>query len=284
MDRNYLIPEEITDYTIRAGVKKANRTVFQQLMLSILAGAFIAMGAIASNTAIHDISNPGISKLVAGAIFPVGLLMVVIAGAELFTGNCLLSLALFEEKISLYQMIKNLFIVYAGNFIGSLGFAWLEANSGLFDLNSGKLGALHIKTAIYKTGLSFSKALILGIMCNVIVCIAVWMMYGAKDLSGKVWAGFFPIFAFVISGYEHSVANMYYIPAGLFAKSNPLYVKAGGFASEALAGLTWKSFIITNLLPVTIGNIIGGALFVGGIYWLIFKKKINPQTSIQKNG
>lgn len=282
---NYFTMDEIADYTIKTGIKKVSKTTLQQFLLAILAGIFVAMGAIASNTAIHDIHNVGLAKVLAGVIFPVGLFMVVIAGADLFTGNCLISLSVFEKKVRFMKMMRNLVIVYVGNMVGAITLAAMEAYSGMFDLTNGGLGGLHIKYAVHKTGLPFGKALILGIMCNIIVCVAIWMMYAAKDIAGKVLAGFFPIFAFVISGYEHSVANMYYIPAGLFAKSNELYVEASHMTEEALTGLTWKTFFINNLVPVTLGNFIGGAIVVAGIYWLIVKKKskaVNLQSHSNK--
>lgn len=279
MSKAYLTPGEIADYTIEAGMKKVQRTYVQQFMLAVLAGVFVALGAIASNTAVHDIANKGIAKTVAGTIFPVGLLLVVIAGADLFTGNCLISMAVLDKKVRLRKMITNLCIVYVGNMVGAIFFAGMEAYSGMFDMTEGALGGYHIKNAAYKTSLPFGKALILGIMCNVIVCLGVWMMYAAKDIAGKVLAGFFPIYAFVISGYEHSVANMYYIPAGIFAKANHVYVEASHLGAEALNSLTWKSFFINNLVPVTIGNIIGGAIFVGAVYWYIFKGS-NQQSHI----
>lgn len=273
MNNNSLSMDEIGEYTIQTGIKKVSRTLLQQFLLAVLAGMFVALGAIASNTAIHDIHNVGLAKTVAGVIFPVGLFMVVIAGADLFTGNCLISMSVFERKVSVSKMVKNLIIVYVGNFVGAITLAAMQAYTGMFDLTGGALGGLHIKYGVVKTSIPFGRALVLGIMCNIVVCIAIWMMYSAKDVTGKIIAGFFPIFAFVISGFEHSVANMYYIPAALFAKANPVYVEASHITQEALAGLTWQSFFINNLIPVTIGNFIGGSIIVSGLYWLIIKKK-----------
>ncbi len=280
MSVGYLTPPEIVEYTIETGVKKVKRSFMQQFMLAFMAGVFVSLGAIASSTAIHDIANKGLSKTLAGVIFPVGLILVVIAGAELFTGNCLISVAVLDRKVKLMEMVKNLIVVYFGNMVGAVLFAWMESYSGMFDLSGGALGAYHIKTAAYKTSLPFGRALVLGIMCNVIVCLGVWVMYAAKDIAGKVLAGFFPIFAFVISGYEHSVANMYYIPAGIFAKANHLYVEASHLQAEALSTLTWRGFFINNLIPVTIGNIIGGSLFVGAMYWYIFKSDTQNKSAV----
>ncbi|TCT12997.1 formate/nitrite transporter [Natranaerovirga pectinivora] len=273
MESQSLTTEEIAAYTIKTGIKKVNRTTRQQFLLAILAGAFVSLGAIASNTAVHDISSVGMAKVISGLVFPVGLFMIVIAGADLFTGNCLISMAVLEKKVSFKKMVRNLTIVYIGNMIGALLFAAMEYNSGLFELSGGALGGYHIKTAVYKTGIPFGRAVILGIMCNIVVCVAIWMMYAAKDVTGKILAGFFPIFAFVISGFEHSIANMYYIPAGILAKSNPMFVEYSKVSQEGLSTLTWQSFFVNNLIPVTIGNIIGGAVFVSGIYWVITTKK-----------
>ena len=159
--------------------------------------------------------------------------------------------------------------------------AYMMNESGLFSSGANDLGAITIKIATYKVGLSFSQAFYLGIMCNWLVCLAVWMATGAKDISGKIWAIFFPIWLFITSGFEHSIANMYYIPAGIFAKGNPQWVNAAmnlGVSAEKIAELNWESFLIQNLLPVTLGNIVGGALFVGGIYWFVYHKNTTKKS------
>ncbi len=275
----YLTPPEIVDYTLQAGVKKANTPILAQLLLGFLAGAFIAFAAEGSNMAAFNLfADPttyGLGKALAGSIFGTGLMLVIVAGGELFTGNTMMVAALFEKKISLSKLLQNWTVVYIGNLIGSLFIAYMMVQSGLFNSGDNVLGAMTIKIAAYKVGLSFEQAFFLGIMCNWLVCLAVWMSYGAQDITGKLLAVFFPIWLFITSGFEHSVANMYYIPAGIWAKTNDKWVAAAmdhGVTAEKLAHLNWQSFAIDNLLPVTLGNIVGGSLFVAGVYWFTYTK------------
>lgn len=277
--KNYLTPPEITEATVQAGVKKANTPGLALLILGFLAGAFIAFAAEGSNMAAFNLfaepTTYGLGKAVAGSIFGTGLMLVLIAGGELFTGNTMMVAALFEKKIGLGKLLKNWTIVYIGNFIGSVFIAYMMVQSGLFGSGDSVLGAMTIKIAAYKTGLSFSSAFFLGIMCNWLVCLAVWMSYGAQDITGKIFAVFFPIWLFITSGFEHSVANMYYVPAGILAKSNEKWVAAAmehGVTAEKLAHLNWSSFAINNLVPVTLGNIVGGAILVAGTYWFTYNK------------
>ena len=215
----------------------------------------------------------GLGKCLAGAIFGTGLMLVLAAGGELFTGNNLLLLALWQKRISPLQLLRNWALVYAGNLLGALFIAWLMLASGLFNSSNGLLGGMTVKIAASKTGLSFFSAFVLGILCNILVCGAVWISFGAKDITGKLLACFFPIWLFITSGFEHSVANMYYIPAGIWAKADPVFAAASGVAAEALAGLNWGSFLVKNLLPVTLGNIVGGGLIFGGAYWLAYLRE-----------
>lgn len=269
MDKKMLTPPEITNYVEEVGIKKANNKTAQTLLLAILAGMFIAMGAYGASMASHSITNNvGVQKVVAGVVFPVGLLFVLICGAELFTGNALLSIAWAEKKITLGQMFKNWTLVFIGNFIGSIIIAALIFYAGL--LSTGTLGGYAIKVAATKASISFGPALASGILCNIIVCFCVWGTYAAKDVTGKVLMGFVPIFVFVISGYEHVVANMYYFTIGLLAKTNAAFIEASHVTPEKLSHLTVGG-IFNNLIPVTIGNIIGGAVFVGLAYWAIYK-------------
>lgn len=273
MTKNYLAPNEITDYTIMGGeakVKRPNSVVF---FMAIMAGVYIALGAIASSTAAHAIVDKGVAKLVTGAVFPIGLMFVVINGADLFTGNCLIAMSCYDKRVKYTQFFKNLAIVLAGNFIGAVVFAFLQANSGMFTMSDGKFAAYVLKTAAHKATLSASQALILAIICNVFVCAGILMMYAAKDITGKILAGFFSIFAFAISGAEHVVANMYYVPAGIFAKANAELVAMSGVGVEALDGLTWGNFFVNNVIPVTVGNFLGG-LFIASMYYMINKKLV----------
>jgi len=277
--KNYLTPKEIAEVTVERGIKKSKLSAKRLFVLGILAGAFIAFAAEGSNMAAYNLfANPdtyGLGKALAGAIFGTGLMMVILAGGELFTGNTLLVMGVMEKKIPLKSMLKNWIVVYIGNFVGSLLIAYMMSHSGLFGSSAGQLGAMTIKIASYKVGLSFMEAFYLGLMCNWLVCIAVWMSYGAKDFTGKIVAIFFPIWLFITSGFEHSVANMYYIPAGIMAKSNPEFVETAinmGMTPEKLMHLNWTTFLTNNLLPVTLGNIVGGGLFVGAVYWYVYLK------------
>ena len=276
MEKGFLSPQEITESYSEIGIKKVNSSFLKLFILGILAGAFIAFASEGSNTAIHTIESVGIGKALAGALFSTGPMLVLVAGGELFTGNCLIVISCIEKKASWTGMLRNWLIVYAGNFVGSLLLAWFILQSGQLGFSAGMLGGFTIKTAAYKTGLSFTNAFYMGILCNWLVCLAVWMSLGAKDIAGKLLAIFFPIWLFITSGFEHSVANMYYISAGIMAKANPEWVAQAiqlGASPEKINGLGWESFLINNLVPVTLGNIVGGSIFVGIAYWLSYLYK-----------
>lgn len=268
MESKMLKPAELSDASISAGCGKAKLTTLQQLILGILAGTFIALGGVFSQVASHSITNFGVSKLVGGAVFPIGLILVIICGAELFTGNCLMVVPILDGKIGFGAMFKNWIVVYIANFIGSVLIAFLAYSAGVFALDSGKVGGTIIKVASTKAGLPFGTAFASGILCNFLVCLAVWGAAAAKDIIGKIAIIWFPIMTFVTCGFEHSVANMYFLTAGIFAKSNAAFVHASGVASEKLVS---GSGIISNLIPVTLGNIVGGALFVGIAYYVVYK-------------
>lgn len=269
---NYLSPQEITNYTSDGGVNKVNRSALLALVMAIMAGVYIALGGFASSVAAHDVANKGLAKLVTGAVFPIGLMFVVINGADLFTGNCLIVISTLEKRTTWGGFFKNLIIVLVGNFIGAVAIAFLVANSGILNMSDGRFGAYAIKTAVSKSNLQFTQALCLAIICNIYVCAGIWMIYAAKDITGKVMAGFFSIFAFAISGAEHIVANMFYIPVALFVKSNAEYMELAHATADQLS---WGKFLINNAIPVTLGNIIGG-VFIGGMYFLIYKKLTKP--------
>jgi formate/nitrite transporter len=276
LEKAYLTPKEIVTATIETGIKKVKTKPLNQFILGILAGAFIAFASEGSNMAAFNLfAKPetyGLGKALAGVVFATGLMLVIIAGGELFTGNTLITIGVLEKKIKLKDMLSNWFFVYLGNFVGALFIAYMMNMSGLFNSGDNMLGGITLKIAAYKTHLTFSQAFYLGIMCNWLVCIAVWMSYGAKDIIGKCFAIFFPISLFITSGFEHSIANMYYIPAGILAKSNASWVEASGLTAEKLAHLNWSTFITKNLVPVTIGNIVGGVILVAGVYWFTYYK------------
>jgi formate/nitrite transporter len=276
LEKAYLTPKEIVTATIETGIKKVKTKPLNQFILGILAGAFIAFASEGSNMAAFNLfAKPetyGLGKALAGVVFATGLMLVIIAGGELFTGNTLITIGVLEKKIKLKDMLSNWFFVYLGNFVGAVFIAYMMNMSGLFNSGDNMLGGITLKIAAYKTHLTFSQAFYLGIMCNWLVCIAVWMSYGAKDIIGKCFAIFFPISLFITSGFEHSIANMYYIPAGILAKSNASWVEASGLTAEKLAHLNWNTFITKNLVPVTIGNIVGGVILVAGVYWFTYYK------------
>ena len=267
---------EVIEQNIQNGIKKTNLTTKKLILLGIAAGFFIGIGAEASSLAMHGISNVGLARTVAGAVFPIGLMLIVLLGGELFTGNCLISMAVYDKKAKLKGMIRNLTIVYISNFIGAALMAWMINNCGQLNFSDGGAGASTIKVALGKVGIDPMQAIVSGILCNVLVCLAIFMAATAKDVAGKCIAIFFPIFVFVISGFEHCVANMYYIPAGIFAAHNPLYAAKAtelyGITAEQLSGLNFGT-MFSNLIPVTIGNIIGGMVFVGLLYWYLYRKK-----------
>ena len=249
-------PAEIADNWINNGVNKANLKAGKMLVLGIMAGAFIGFGAyifVLATAAGGDLYQAIIQKLIGAALFPVGLMMVILCGAELFTGNNLMSLALMDKKITAPQMLKNWGIVYIGNFIGSILMALIIAKSGLL-IDDAAARAVAIATA--KTNMPFGAAILRGILCNILVVLACWMQAGSKELIGKIFAIWFPIMMFVFAGFEHSIANMTYVPMGIFLG----------------AELGFGAFLINNLLPVTIGNIIGGALIVPCAYYYAYKK------------
>jgi formate/nitrite transporter len=277
-------PAQILEYTSDVALAKVNRHKLGQLILAFFAGVFIAFASEGSNMAAFNLfANPntyGLGKVLAGAVFGTGLMLVLVAGGELFTGNTLIIVGVLDRKAKVREMLLNWLIVYIGNFVGSIFIAYMMNESGLFNSGNGVLGAQTIKIAAYKTGLPFHSAFFLGLMCNWLVCLAVWVSYAAKDVAGKLFACFFIIGLFITSGFEHSVANMYYIPAGILAKSNPAWVLAAHIPAEQLANLNWLTMFTKNLIPVTLGNIVGGSLLVGTLYRL----SLAPPRRVMGNG
>lgn len=283
-----LMPQEMTLKAESIGVRKAELPFWPLFMLSVLAGAFIALGAMFATTVYAgSAALPyGVGRLLMGLAFCLGLILVVVAGAELFTGNNLIVIAWASGKVSTAALLRNWVIVYLGNFAGSLGTAGLVYMSEQFGMGGGAVGDAALRIALAKSSLGFSQALALGILCNALVCLAVWLTYSARSTADKILAILFPITAFVAAGFEHSVANMYFIPYGLFIKAfNPAFAAAQNLD---LANLTWGAFFVNNLLPVTLGNIIGGAGLVALVYWFIYirhagreEKEVRAQTSLQ---
>jgi len=266
------LPSDIANNYLAAGKAKCALSTSKAVVLAIMAGMFIGLAGLASTTATVSITLPSVAKFVGACIFPAGLIMVVIAGSELFTGNCLLISPLLEKEITLGGMLRNWGLVYLGNFIGSMLVAMGAVYSHQISLFGNGMAVSVISTAVAKCSLTFGDALIKGIFCNFLVCIGVWLGMAGKDAAGKILGMFWPVMLFVLCGFEHSVANMYYIGTGLLAIGNPDYLAAATAAGVETAALTWGNFIVANLIPVTIGNIIGGG-FVAVVYRYCYVKK-----------
>ena len=274
----YINPSQIAkNFAQSAMPKKASYSKIKTLILAIAAGAFIAFGAQGSLTAMtgSDAMSLGIAKLLGGIVFSTGLMMIVFTGSELFTGNILIGISVLEKKVTVPQLLRNWFLVYIGNFIGAFVVALLIHFTNAYHGPYEATGVLGIKVAYMKTHLTFIQALVSGILCNWLVCLAVWMATAAKDVAGKILAILFPITTFAMCGYEHCVANMYMIANGLLTKFIPNAAALSGFSAEQLATLNAKTFLIDNLIPVTIGNILGALIFVVGIFWVAYIKKSN---------
>lgn len=263
-------PKEIAARIENSGVTKSTGDPLRVFALAILAGAFIAFGAIFFTIVTYDGGGvaAGLMRLIGGLAFCLGLILVVVAGAELFTGNNLIVMAYIDGKVTLKQLMKNWIIVYFGNFVGAIGVMGLIYFSGHWDIGNGAVGAKVIAIANAKVNLTWMEAFTRGILCNILVCLAVWLCFAGRTVVDKVLAILFPITAFVAMGFEHSVANMYFIPAGLVAKQQPEMLSL--ISTINVENLTIMNFLFNNLLPVTLGNIIGGSIFVGLFYWFIY--------------
>jgi formate transporter FocA len=282
-------PAKMASRMEEVGVTKANLDFWTMFALAILAGAFIGTGGIFLTTVTTGLSVAGVPygfvRLVGGLVFCLGLIAVVVAGAELFTGNNLIVMAYASGRVTTAQLLRNWAIVYAGNFVGSILTALVMFSTGQYTFASGAIGLNALSIANAKCSLGFVQAIALGIMCNALVCLAVWLCASARSTTDKILAIIFPITAFVAAGFEHSIANMYLIPIGLFIKSwaPAAFWEAIGKTPADFAALTWGAFFLKNLLPVTIGNIIGGAGFVGLAYWFIYlrpKKKVEVKPGV----
>lgn len=265
-----LLPPEIAHRAQDIGVKKATMSAEKIFVLAFLAGAFIGLGAVFATTVGTGgaVLPYGVNKLLIGLVFCLGLILVIVAGAELFTGNNLIIMAWVGRKITTAQLLRNWGIVYVGNFVGSIATALLMFATQQYTFDGGAVGQTALDIANGKVQLEFVQAIALGMMCNALVCLAVWLTFSARTTVDKITAIIFPISAFVAAGFEHSIANMYFIPVALFIKTfDSGYVDSLG---GDYATLTWENFLAGNLLPVTIGNIIGGTLMVGAVYWFVY--------------
>lgn len=275
MNNNFNTPSDVIDLNLCSCETKAKLPLGKMILLGIMAGAFIALGGATSSTAAHAVENVGLARLTAGVIFPVGLMLIVFLGGELFTGNCMLIMGVMDKRITWAELVRNLAVVYFSNLVGALLIDVLIVYSGNLNYSGGLLGAYTIKVALGKMNISPLTGIASGILCNILVCLAVLMTVSARDIAGKVWAIFFPICAFVVGGFEHCVANMFYIPAGIMAAANPDYAAAAqaayGITAEQISDMT-VLHSLNNFLPVTLGNILGGMIFVAVPLYLIQKK------------
>ena len=275
-----LLPREIALKAEAIGVQKTRLDFLSLVALAVLAGAFIGLGAMFATTVLAgaDAVLPfGVSRLLSGVVFCLGLILVVVGGAELFTGNNLMVMAWAAGKVSPREMLRAWAIVYVRNFIGAVGTAGIVFLSGQYLSGKGSVAGVALTIATNKVSLSFEHGLFLGILCNVLVCLAVWVAYGARTTAAKIMAIVFPVSAFVVAGFEHSVANMYFIPLGLFIKAwapAAMWTQIGA-TSVNYAALTWAG-LVDNLIPVTLGNIIGGGGLVGLVYWFVYLRKRAP--------
>ena len=269
---NLFSPAEIARNFIATGKTKGTMPIDKMFVLAIMAGIFIGVGGISCTTIGTSVPLPSIAKFVGAAVFPGALIMVTLAGGELFTGNCLMPISIMEKEITVSQMLKNWVVVYLGNFVGTgLVAAGIVFSHSIGWFNNAVAVSI-ISTTIAKHSITFGDALIRGIFCNLLVCLAVWIAAGAKDVTGKITGIFFPVMMFVLCGFEHCIANMYFCQAGLFAVMMPEYANAAIAAGLDISRVTWANFAIGNLIPVTIGNIIGGA-GLALVYWYAYLKK-----------
>lgn len=264
-------PPEIAKTLVGVAQKKAATTAPALVMLALLAGAYISLGAVLFIIVTNDLSlfiGDGLSRLVGGISFSLGLILVVLGGAELFTGNNLIAAGYLDKKVTGKQVLNNWFWVYLFNFVGALLVVFLFYYSGIWQANDGSVAMRIINIAAAKTSLSWSEAFFRGILCNWLVCLAVWIAMAGKDAISKILGIMIPIAAFVAAGFEHSIANMFFVPMGILVRGSEL---AQSLAAPALLqGITWQTFFINNLIPVTLGNIIGGVIFVAAAYWTCY--------------
>jgi formate transporter len=284
-----LLPQEMASRAEYLGARKAEMSFLRTFMLAVLAGAFIALGALFATTvsagsvattgpdgapAFVSSLPYGLVRLLAGLVFCLGLILVVVGGAELFTGNNLIVMAWASGKVTLRQLLRNWTIVYVGNFAGSISTAVIVFFAHQYTFGSSAVGITALRTAATKCDYGFVQAIALGVLCNALVCMAIWLTYSARSTVDKILSIVFPITAFVAAGFEHSIANMYFIPFGLLVKDfDPTFTASVAALVPNLGKLTWTAFFVRNLVPVTIGNIIGGAVMVAAVYWAIYLRR-----------
>jgi formate transporter len=269
-----LPPLEVARKAETVGVAKAALPGTDLFVLGVLAGAFIALGAAFATTVGSGAADMpyGVTRLLVGLAFTLGLILVVVAGAELFTGNNLIVMAWASRRVSTLLLLRNWGLVYLGNFVGAFGTAILVFLAKQYTFGAGSVGVTALTIGETKTSLGFGQAIVLGALCNALVCLAIWLTYGAHTTIDKIFAVIPPIAAFVALGFEHSIANMYFIPIALLIKTDDTFVSTTAGVPD-LSNLTWGNFLVHNLLPVTIGNIIGGGIMVGAVYWFVYLRR-----------
>ena len=272
-----ILPRDMARRAEESGVARASTDPITLLILSILAGAFISFGAVFATTvsAGGTVLPFGLLRLLMGLVFSVGLILVVVGGAELFTGNNLIVMAWASGRVTTRAVAINWAVALTGNFIGAVLTACLMYLTTQYTFGGGAVGLAALNIASAKTSLAFIPALTLGIMCNALVCLTVWMCYGARTSVDRIITIVLPIAAFVASGFEHCIANMYFIPIGIFIRTGApdAFWKAIEKSPADFSSLTWYNFFVTNLLPVTLGNIVGGSTMVGAIYWFVYLRR-----------
>lgn len=262
-------PAEAAENYANTSVKKANLPVAKGLVLSILAGALIAFPGAVTNMAGYGLTNNSIIRVLSGLLFAFGLGMVILSGAELFTGNTLMVIGVMDKRVKVLKVLRSWLVVYVGNFIGSLLVAILCAKFGWVNAGEGALAVYSMKVAVGKMTMPFMNAFIMGIMCNVLVTLAVLFSLSAQDVTGRILGAYTPVLLFVICGFNHSIADMFYCMLGLFSKAQ--YGAQALQAGVAVDSLTWGNYFLGNMLPVTLGNIIGG-MTIGLLYWFCYLK------------
>lgn len=254
-------PLEVAKNFVEIGYHKVKLSAWKMIILGFFAGMFIGFAGIAATTAAVTVDNPSVGRLLSACVFPAGMAMVLVAGSELFTGNNLIIISVLQKQVTFLQMLKNWFFVYIGNFLGAAFVAIMVVYSHLPALYEEHLAIKMVALANLRVEQTFSEAFIRGILCNILVCIAVWAAFAAKKVSGKLMMSFWPVMIFVLCGFEHCIADIYFCVAGIFTSHV--------YDLEA-SNLTWGSFFVDNLLPVTLGNIIGGSFIVGFGYWVVY--------------
>jgi len=277
VEKNFLTPAETAQAFIGIGDYKTKMPVSKILISSFLAGAYIALAAQVMTTVTHDMAGPfgvGFTSFIGGCVFGIALVLVLVAGSDLFTGNTMLSMGWLNGNLRTSQVLHNWTFVYIGNLIGSLFLVWMMFSSGIWDGHGSQIGAHAVGIAYKKTHLTFMEAFVRGMGCNWLVCLAVVIVAAGQDTMGKILGAWFPVMIFIASGFEHCVANMFIIPAGIVASMDPAVVEVvmANHPTWDIQSLNVEAFLVNNLLPVTLGNIVSGAGLVGGIYWYLYVK------------